>query len=76
MSLETFLRIANALNVSANELLVDVLKDYETTTNHLIARLMARCNVHERKVALAVLVALVEAFEEDRAARTVGSLYE
>ena len=57
MSLETFVAIANALNVSADELLMDSLDNTVKVSNHEFASIVQDCNEYERKVLLEVLAA-------------------
>lgn len=57
MSLGTFVMIANSLNVSADELLVDVLENTIRVSNHSFADLLADCTEYERRVLQDILTA-------------------
>jgi transcriptional regulator with XRE-family HTH domain len=57
MSIETFVYIANALNVSADELLVDNLENTVRASNHIFADLLSDCSEFERRVLKDILVA-------------------
>jgi len=66
MSLETFVEIANALNVSADELLVDSLNNTVKVSNHEFAGLVQDCSEYERKVLIDVLKATKRSLRENR----------
>ena len=55
MSLETFLEIVNALNVSADELLTDNLSNKIRSTSQEMLTLLSDCNEFEGRVLLAVM---------------------
>jgi len=66
MSLETFILIANALNVSADELLMDNLANTLLATNHAFAHLLNDCTEFERRVLLEVITSLKKSLRENR----------
>ena len=66
MSLETLVALANALNVSSDELLVDSMENTIKVSNHEFARLLADCNEYERRVLLDAAVATKESLRRNR----------
>jgi transcriptional regulator with XRE-family HTH domain len=52
MSMETFVLIANALNISADELLSDNLENTTHVSNHKYTELLADCSQYEMRVLL------------------------
>lgn len=57
VSLETLVRIANALNVTSDELLIDSLENTVKVSNHEFAALLADCNEYELHVLMDILIA-------------------
>ena len=57
MSLETFVMIANELNVSADELLCDNLENTVRVSNHQFAAELSDCSEYELRVLFDVLQA-------------------
>ena len=57
MSLETFVRIANALNASADELLIDLLNNTNVASAHVFSSLLSDCSEYEKQVLLDTLLA-------------------
>lgn len=55
LSLEMFVLVANALNVSADELLRDCLENTIVVSNHDFASLLADCTSYETRVLLDVI---------------------
>lgn len=55
MSLETLVLIANRLNVSADELLMDSLENTVKVTNHAFASIIADCSDYELRILLDVI---------------------
>lgn len=55
MSLETLVRVANALQASSDELLADNLENALVATNHELSTLLSDCSTYERKVLLEVV---------------------
>ena len=49
MSLDTFILIANALDISSDELLIDCLQHSMVATNAEFARIIADCSPSERR---------------------------
>lgn len=66
MSLETFVSIANALQVSADELLMDSIENTIRVSNHEFAKVIADCSTYEKQILLAVAVSLKTAIRENR----------
>ena len=50
MSLASFVRMANALGTSADELLIDSLYNTANTMDHTFSRIMADCDEYEKRV--------------------------
>ena len=57
MSVETLVRIANALHVTADELLIDSLENTVKVSNHEFSAILIDCSEYEKNVLLDVLVA-------------------
>ena len=55
MSLETLVRIANALNVSTDELLIDSLENTVKVSNHEFATLLTDCSEYEKHVLFDIM---------------------
>ena len=64
MSLETFIAIANALNASADELLVDCIDNTIMAYNHAFAELISDCSDFEIKVLVDVATAAKESLRK------------
>ena len=54
MGVETLVRLANALNVSADELLIDCLSNSIKASNHEFATLISDCSEYEMHILLDV----------------------
>lgn len=61
MSLETFILITNALNVSADDLLIDLLNNTNVASAHAFSSLLSDCSEYEKQVLLDTLLATKEA---------------
>ena len=57
MSLDTFLKICNTLNATADEILADNLVNTVKVSNHEFASLLSDCSEYEKKVLLDVITA-------------------
>ena len=57
MSLETLVRIANALNVSTDELLMDSLENTIKVSNHEFASILADCSEYEKYILFDIMQA-------------------
>ena len=66
ISMETFVLIANALNVSADELLYDCLENTIKATNHKFASLVMDCSEYETRILMEILIAAKRALRENR----------
>lgn len=66
MSLDTFVSIANALQVSADELLKDNIENNIKVANHEFASLIADCSEFEKRVLLSMLKTAKTAMRENR----------
>ena len=66
MSLETFVAVANALGVSADELLADNLDNTITLSSHEFTKILSDCSEFERRVLLEVLAATKASIRNNR----------
>ena len=66
MSIETFVSIANALNVSADALLIDSIENTERISNSSFAAAALDCNEFERRVLLDLLIAAKETIRKNK----------
>ena len=66
MSLDTFVSIANALQVSADEILKDNIENNIKAANHEFASLIADCSEYEKRVLLSTLKTAKAAMRENR----------
>ena len=66
MSIETFVSIANALNVSADALLIDSIENTERISNSFFAAAALDCNEFERRVLLELLIAAKETMRKNK----------
>lgn len=67
MSVETFVRSANALQVSADELLVDSLENTAVTFNHVFADVIEDCSEYEKHVLLHIVAEAKTALRKNAA---------
>lgn len=65
-SLETLVGVANALNVSTDDLLIDSLTNTQKAVNHELADLMSDCSEYEVRVLLDVLRATKQSVRAHR----------
>ena len=66
MSLDTFVSIANALQVSADELLKDNIENNIKVANHEFASLIVDCSEYEKRFLLSTLKTAKAAMRENR----------
>ena len=66
MSLDTLVAVANALEVSADDLLMDSINNTTKVSNHEFATLLADCTEYEKRVLLATAKALKETIRENQ----------
>lgn len=66
MSLDTFVSIANALQVSADELLMDSIENTIKVSNHEFAAIIYDCSEYEKRILLEVVLAVKKAIRENR----------
>ena len=66
MSLDTFILIVNALNTTADELLMDSLKNTIKVSNHEFAALISDCSDYERRILFDVITAAKKSIRENR----------
>lgn len=66
MTLETFVALANILQVSADELLVDCLENTVRVSNHSFASILADCSEYERRVLEDIVRASKATLRENR----------
>lgn len=66
VSLANFVRIANALGASADELLMDSLDNTAEAMNHEFLSITADCSEYEKRVLLGILSAVKVAMRENQ----------
>ncbi len=66
MSLDMFIFVANALNVSADELLQDFLENTIAVSNHEFASLVADCTTYEKRILIDLIVSAKKTLRENR----------
>lgn len=66
MSLDTFVAIANVLQVSADELLKDSLENTGKVSNHEFDLLFSDCSEYEKRVIIDLAVAGKKILDENR----------
>jgi hypothetical protein len=66
MSLDTFILLVNALNTTADELLIDNLENTIKVTSHQFAALISDCSDYERIILLDVTMAAKKSLRENR----------
>lgn len=67
MSLDTLVSIANALQVSSDELLVDCLENTVKASSHSFATILADCSEYERRVLEDIIAVAKASLRENRA---------
>ena len=65
-SLESFVSIANALNYSADELLIDNLTNTVKASNHAFAGLLSDCSEFEKRLLYDILCSAKQSVRENR----------
>jgi transcriptional regulator with XRE-family HTH domain len=65
MSLDTLVLLSNALNVTADELLMDSLENTIKVSNHEFAALIADCSDYERRVLLDITTTAKKSLREN-----------
>ena len=66
MSLDTFVSIANALQVSADELLMDSIENTVKVSNHEFTALLSDCNEFEKRTMMEIASAAKNAIRENQ----------
>lgn len=66
MSLDTFVSIANVLQVSADELLMDNIENTIKVSNYKFAAIISDCSEYEKRILLEVLLAVKKSIRENR----------
>ena len=66
MSLELFVSIANALNASADELLIDNLDNTIKASNHEFADVLQDCTEYEKRILLEMATATKSSLRANR----------
>ena len=66
MSLDTFVSIANALQVSADELLMDSIENTVKVSNHEFAVIISDCSEYEKRILVEVALAVKKTIRENR----------
>ena len=65
MSLDTFVLLANALNITADDLLRDNLENTIKVSNHEFSTLLSDCNEYERRVLLDITAVTKKSIREN-----------
>lgn len=65
MSLDTFVAVANALQVSADELLQDSIENTIEVFNHEFSLLISDCSEYEKRVLLSIVTSAKEALRNN-----------
>ena len=65
LSLDSLIRLANALNATADELLQDCLENTVKTSNHELAAILFDCSDYEKRVLLDVVTAAKTSLREN-----------
>ena len=63
-SLDTLVRVANELNVSTDDLLIDSLTNTIKASNHEITAILSQCSDYEMRVLLDIVKATKQAMRE------------
>ena len=66
MSLEVFVKLANTLNVSADELLIDNLSNNIKATNHEFVIILSDCSEYEKRILTDIIVAAKQSLRENK----------
>lgn len=66
MSLETLVNVANALQVTADELLADSLESTAAVSNHTFTGILQDCSVYEQHILLDIATAAKKALRDHR----------
>lgn len=66
MSLETFVDLVNALNATADELLIDSLENTIICTDSGFANVIADCSVYEQRILLELVIAAKDSLRTNR----------
>ncbi len=66
MSLDTFVDLANALDVSADDLLIDSLTRIRIVINKACTEILADCEAYEQKILLELLASAKDALREHK----------
>lgn len=66
MSLDTFILLVNALNTTADELLIDSLENTIKVTNHQLVTLISDCSDYERRILLDISTSTKKSLRENR----------
>ncbi len=66
MSLDMFVFVANALNVSADELLQDLLENTISVSSHEFAELVSDCSTYEKRILLDLMSSAKKTLRDNR----------
>lgn len=75
MSMETFVRLANVLQVSTDELLVDTLKGIDAPFDRAFAAVICDCSDYEKRVLLHIISEAKAALQKNAAYFSPGSVH-
>lgn len=66
MSLDTFVNLVNALNSTADELLIDSLENTIVCTDSVFASIIADCTAYEQRILLEIVIAAKESLRTNK----------
>lgn len=75
MSMETFVRLANVLQVSADELLIDTLKGTDVPFDRAFAAVLRDCSEYEKRILLHILSEAKTALQNNAAYFSCGNMH-
>jgi len=75
LSLDTLISIANALNVSADELLQDHVFNVSALANHAFSSLLHDCNEYEMRILLNTITTLKNTLRDPKSRALLKSYY-
>ena len=66
MSIDLFIKIANTLNVSADELLLENLSNNIMATNHEFSEILNDCSEYEKRILMDIVITAKKSMRENR----------
>lgn len=65
LSLDSFIKLANALNSTADEILLDCIENTVKASNHEFAAVITDCSEYEKRILLDVITAVKASLREN-----------